>query len=395
MVSTASLHHLRLFYAAYFGAMGLILPFFPVYLSASGMEVGLVGMFIGLLALAKVIAPPWTGYILDRYAAPGAHHIRRFVLYASLAASLLAMSLAFAPSIWPLLCVTFGFGLLWAAVLPLADGISVTVSEAAIVEYGHLRLWGSVGFVAVSLAAGKWLVDTRIDAFPYWLAGLLLLMALSARGFPDDVEYNDHPDQGRGRYPAAFFFLLAASFLMQASHGAYYGLYSLYLMRLGYSGMEIGALWVLGVLAEIILMWRGSRAVQNADPAWVLGGCLLLAALRWLGIGLLSQWYWLAPLQLLHAASFAAFHVAAITAVRRLAPAERHAAAQGWYSAAGFGLGAMAGITGCGIIAQHAGFPQAFLVCTGIALLGVPFAMKLAGTRRRGSEPRIDANERG
>jgi len=379
MVSTASLHHLRLFYAAYFGAMGLILPFFPVYLSASGMEVGLVGIFTGLLSLAKVIAPPWTGSVLDRYASPGAHHVRRFVLYASLMASLLAVSLVFSPPLWPLLCVTFGFGLLWAAVLPLADGISVTVSEAAIVEYGHLRLWGSVGFVVVSLAAGTWLVDAHIGVFPYWLAGLLLLMALSARGFPDDVVYNDRQTQGRGRYPAVFFFLLAASFLMQASHGAYYGLYSLYLMRLGYSGMEIGGMWVLGVLAEILLMWRGSRAVQNADPAWVLGGCLLLAALRWLGIGLLHQWYWLALLQLLHAASFAAFHVAAITAVRRLAPANCHAAAQGWYSAAGFGLGAMIGITGCGMIAQHIGFSQAFFVCTGIALLGVPFAMKLRG----------------
>jgi len=381
MVSTASLHHLRLFYAAYFGAMGLILPFFPVYLSASGMEVGMVGMFIGLLSLAKVIAPPWTGSVLDRYALPGAHYIRRFVLYASLAASLLAVLLAFTSPTWLLLCVIFGFGLLWAAVLPLADGISVTVSESSSVEYGHLRLWGSIGFVIVSLVAGKWLVDTHINAFPYWLGGLLLLMAVSAKGFPDDVGYNNGNIRDRSPYPAAFFFLLIVSFLMQASHGAYYGLYSLYLMRLGYSGMEIGFLWVLGVLAEILLMWKGSRVVQQADPARLLGGCLLLAALRWLGIGLLHQWYWLILLQLLHAASFAAFHVAAITAVRRLAPPGRHASAQGWYSATGFGLGAMLGITGCGMIAQHVGFSQAFFVCVGIALLGVPVAMQLRGAR--------------
>ncbi len=377
MVTAASLHHLRLFYAAYFGAMGLILPFFPVYLSQKGLEVALIGLCTGLLSLAKIIAPPWTGSLLDRHASPGGRHVRRFVFLASLAGTFLAAMLAHVAPLWPLLIVTFAFGLLWSAVLPLADGISVTVSEAAIVEYGHLRLWGSVGFVVVSLAAGRWLVDHAIDTFPYCLALLLFLMALAARGFPRDVSFASVSERAPGRYPASFFFLLTVAFLMQASHGAYYGLYSLYLIRLGYNGTEVGALWVLGVLAEILLMWRGSRAAQEADPARLMVACLLLAAIRWLGIGLLHSWYALALLQLLHAASFAAFHVAAITSVRRLAPQGAHAAAQGWYSAAGFGFGAMSGIAGCALVAQQVGYPQAFLLCAAIAVLGVPAAVRI------------------
>ncbi|MFQ5518789.1 MAG: MFS transporter, partial [Mariprofundus sp.] len=167
------------------------------------------------------------------------------------------------------------------------------------------------------------------------------------------------------------------SFLMQVSHGAYYGFFSLYLVEIGYSGWHIGAFWVLGVVAEIILMWGWSRPLQKAAPAWVLSVSLFLAALRWLGIGWTEAWYALVLLQLLHAASFAAFHLSAIAWVKRLAPAKRHATAQGWYSASGFGLGSTVGIMGCGVIVSQWGYTEAFFICAGVAVLGMLLALKL------------------
>jgi len=158
---------------------------------------------------------------------------------------------------------------------------------------------------------------------------------------------------------------------MQASHGAYYGFYSLYLVELGFQGWQIGAFWVLGVAAEIVLMWTCSRYLQNAAPARVLGVCLVLAALRWLGIGMAQYWLWLVLLQLLHAATFAAFHISAVTWVRRLAPASRHAAAQGWYSACGFGMGTTVGIMACGWISEQSGYTAAFFACSAVAMLGL------------------------
>jgi len=164
---------------------------------------------------------------------------------------------------------------------------------------------------------------------------------------------------------------------MQVSHGAYYGFFSLYLSEAGYSGGQIGLYWVIGVVAEIILMWRWSKALQAAAPALVFTICLLLASLRWFGIALTTDPILLILLQLLHAASFAAFHVAAIAWVKRLSPDSRHAAAQGLFSAAGFGLGSTIGIMGCGLIASAFGFTTAFYLCALIALLGIPLCLLL------------------
>jgi len=374
MVSSTSLHAIRLFYAAYFAAMGLILPFFPVYLAGRGLDVVTIGVMTGLLAVAKVIAPPWIGYLADRRSSG---HSRPFIMVAAVGAALFAFAMGYVHEAWLLAIVVLAFGVLWSAILPLTDGLSVTISEAALADYGRLRVWGSIGFVAASLAGGAWLADGSMEQFPLWLLMLMLMLAVAAVRFPDHrmlVTERAGLDHG---FSKAFILLLVVSFLMQVSHGAYYGFFSLYLVDIGYQGWQLGAFWVLGVIAEIILMWGWSKPLQKAAPAWVLATSLLLAAVRWLGIGNTEVWYGLIFWQLLHAASFAAFHLSAIAWVKRLAPANRHATAQGWYSASGFGLGSTVGIMGCGVIVSAAGFATAFYICALVAVAGMVLAWRL------------------
>jgi len=377
MVTARSLHHIRWFYAAYFAAMGLILPFFPVYLEGRGLDVTMIGVMTGLLAAAKVIAPPGIGYLLDR---KPHRWVQRFIIAASLLASVAALTIGLSDHLLVMGLLVLLFGIFWAAILPLTDGLSVSVSEAALADYGRLRVWGSIGFILASLAGGAFLVGPAMASLPVVLSVLMLVTAAAAGGFPrmekkERVEGDDAP------FSAALYRLLGVSFVMQVSHGAYYGFFSLYLAAAGYSGWQIGVYWVLGVLAEIVLMWRWSRPLQQVAPSTIFVVCLLLAAVRWLGTGLTTDPVLTALLQCLHAASFAAFHVAAIAWVKRLSPEHRHTSAQGWYSAAGFGLGSTVGIMGCGLIAESWGYPVAFYVCAVVALLGIPLARSLPASR--------------
>jgi len=373
MVTPHSLNHIRLFYAAYFAAMGLILPFFPVYLDGRGLDTVMIGFMTGLLALAKVIAPPWIGHVLDRQPQTWTHH---FIVVASCMATVMALAMGLTVNIWLLAVIILLFGIFWAAVLPLTDGLSVSVSESKVADYGRLRVWGSIGFVITSLAGGIWLVGPNISSFPFVLAIFMMILVFAAQGFPR-LESQPAATSGQKGFSAPFYLLLTIALIMQMSHGAYYGFFSLYLADAGFSGWQIGLYWGIGVIAEIILMWRWSRPLQQAAPSLVFSVCLSLAALRWLGTGLTTNPILLIALQLLHAASFAAFHVTAIAWVKRLAPNHRHSAAQGLYSAAGFGLGSTIGIMGCGLIADTMGYSTAFFACAGIAILCLPLALAL------------------
>ena len=118
-------------------------------------------------------------------------------------------------------------------------------------------------------------------------------------------------------------------------------------------------------------MWYWSKPIQKASPVWVLGICLLLASLRWFGLAITTNIFAIVLLQLLHAASFAAFHLSAVAWIRKFAKPHRQTSAQGWYSSIGFGLGSTLGIMLCGIIVESQGYAAAFLACTFIAVLGL------------------------
>jgi len=394
MVNQQSLNRIRLFYAAYFAAMGLILPFFPIYLDGRGFDATMIGVMTGLIALAKVIAPPWVGHVLDRPSAQSATRSHRFIVAASCMTVITALLFGLSDNPIIFAAVVLLFGVFWATILPLTDGLAISISEstsnsAALpsstsppsipADYGRLRVWGSVGFIITSLAGGIWLVGDHIHAFPLVLAALMLVLVFASLGFPK-LKQAAAPALTYSAFPKQLYIVLAVALIMQISHGAYYGFFSLYLADAGYSGTQIGLYWVVGVLAEIILMWLWSRPIQHAAPSLVFSLCLLLAALRWLGTAMTTHPLLLTLLQLLHAASFAAFHVAAIAWVKRLAPDSRHAAAQGLYAAAGFGLGSTIGIMGCGLIVASFSFTMAFYVCALIALFGIPLAWLLRKT---------------
>ena len=380
MISNRSLVSIRLFYAAYFAAMGLILPYFPVYLTDLGMTTVWVGIFVGALAATKVIAPPLAGLLLEYRNT----NTRTFLLVTASLATLSSMLLIPNFDIWWMLSIVILFGFFWSAILPLTDGLSLVVSEISIMSYGRLRVWGSVGFVVASFAGGLWLVGDSIGLFPWILTGLLVLTTLAALGFPDLSALNqqNNPQTSTNQSnPKALLWLLFIGFCMQASHGAYYGFFSLYMLDVGYSGGEIGFFWILGVLAEILLMWYWSKRIQQASPVWVLGICLILASLRWFGLAITSNLGAIILLQLLHAASFAAFHLSAVAWVRKFAKPHRQTSAQGWYSSIGFGLGSTLGIMLCGMIVENQGYAAAFYACTFIALLGLLAVWKLKQAR--------------
>ena len=356
--------------------MGLILPFFPLYLDGRGLDAVMIGVMTGLIALAKVIAPPWIGHLLDGRSAAATH---RFIIIASALAAVTAFLFDLSDNIVLFAAIVLLFGIFWATILPLTDSLSITVSETDAADYGRLRVWGSIGFVITSLAGGLWLVGDNINAFPIVLGVLMLILVFAAVGFPM-FKPTELETLESTKFSKTFYILLAIAFIMQVSHGAYYGFFSLYLAEAGYSGGQIGIYWVVGVVAEIILMWLWSKKLQQANPTIVFTLCLALASLRWAGTGITTDPIILFLLQLLHAASFAAFHVTAIAWVKRLSPDSRHGAAQGLFSAAGFGLGSTIGIMGCGLIVSAFSYSIAFYLCAIIALLGIPLSFYIRKT---------------
>jgi PPP family 3-phenylpropionic acid transporter len=123
-----------------------------------------------------------------------------------------------------------------------------------------------------------------------------------------------------------------------------YAFYSIYLDAAGYSKAMIGALWTLGVVAEVIVFLRLPQLMRRFSLRALLIASFLCAAVRFAAIGwgveILAV---LAVAQLLHAATFGAFHAASIAAVQRLFAGRLAGRGQAIYASLTYGLGAAAG----------------------------------------------------
>jgi PPP family 3-phenylpropionic acid transporter len=358
------------FYFAFFAYSAGYVAYFPLYLAGRGLDAGEIALVLALPQLARIVAPSAWGWLADRTGASGAIVA---VACLSMAACFAVLPFVEAASIAAVIGVT---GILSAGALPLVEAIALGIPGGP-ARYGPIRLWGSVGFIAVVLGGGAWLDFFPISTLAPALVAMALAASLAAAGLPRGKR---HPVSASAKLvitPAARA-VLGAGFCMAAAHGALYAFLTLHLERSGYSGTMIGMLWTLGVLAEIAVFYFLPHLLRRHALSTLLLFSFACAVVRFLGIA------WAAPIpallviaQLLHAATFGAFHAASIAAVHRVFPDAAHARGQALFSSAAYGAGGAAGALLAGRAWEAAGAGLAFSLAAGMGLAGSYFAYRL------------------
>jgi PPP family 3-phenylpropionic acid transporter len=226
--------------------------------------------------------------------------------------------------------------------------------------------------LAVALA-GVLFDHLNVSHLPWLLASLLALVVLGSLAIRDPGGIERAPPGGgfrvllRQRVVLAF---LAAAFLLQFSHAPYYGFFSLLLDQHGFSRAAIGQFWALGVVAEIGVFALAHRLLVRFSLRDILMASLLLAALRWLMIGVGARSVWILLIaQCLHAATFGSFHSAGVELVRRCFGRGHQGQGQALYSAVSFGAGGALGALLSGLVWERSP-TLAFLIACAAALLG-------------------------
>ncbi len=336
--------HLNLsaFYFFYFAYLGAFAPFFALYLNSVGMGAVEIGMLMALPQLTRILAPHLWGWLADRSGQ------RMRVVRWSGAIGTLAFLGVFAGESFALLCtVLFAMTFFWSAALPLVEATTLSQLGDETARYGRIRVWGSVGFIAAVVAVG-YLLDLTSPRALLWVIAALMACMLLLSCVVAEAPAVPHPGDERPvwqvvRRPEVIAIILASA-LVAMAHGPYYTFYTIHLVDYGYSKSFAGWLWALGVVCEIgIFVWM-SRLYRAFTMRQILIASTLLAALRFVVIGWgADSIVLLLAAQTLHAASFGAFHAAAIGVVHRLFRGRHQARGQAIYGSLAYGFGGTIG----------------------------------------------------
>jgi PPP family 3-phenylpropionic acid transporter len=232
-------------------------------------------------------------------------------------------------------------GASWAAILPLGEALVLNEAKRVALDYGRIRLWGSLAFILTAIGAGLWLERSGPPIVLGLLLGAVGLTMLACLLLPEDglpTRHDAPPRLRRLLEQPGFLGFIGAAGLIQVSHAVYYGFATLHWRAAGYSETTIGWLWAEAVVAEVLLFWWAGALLRRLDPVRLLAVAGALAVLRWLLTASSVALPTLLFAQSLHAASFGAVHLAAMHYLRDTTPAELQASAQGVYAAFGYAL---------------------------------------------------------
>jgi PPP family 3-phenylpropionic acid transporter len=333
---------LSAYYFFYFAAVGTLIPYLGLYLQSLSFGAMEIAQITAVLAMARIVSPPLLALLADRRG--------QFLFYAQLTSfmsALLVLGFWWLDAFGSLLWLIWWLGFFWHAALPPMESLTLRTLGDDLASYSRIRLWGSVGFIVAVLGVGYLIESFGILAFLWSMTLFFVLMALVTL-----VNHEQPHTRAQGldlvglwqsvKQPVVLL-VLGLALLVQLSHGVYYAFYSLLLDATGYSASEIGLLWTLGVVAEVVLFWQFSRFQTFLSfKNWLLLATGL-TLLRWIMVASFADVWWLLVIaQLLHAATFGVFHSVVVQWLHRAFHAHQ-AQGQALYVSITYGIGGVLG----------------------------------------------------
>lgn len=369
---------LALFYGAVFLLVGIFLPFFPAWLRSRGLNDVEISLILAAPLISRVIFTPIIAFLADRMG--DRRHVLILLTWGSFLSLLLFIPL---DDFWPILFNAVLFGIFWTSVMPLTESIAMTEVKLQGLDYGRIRLWGSLTFIIASLGAG-FLMDLFGPSLilPLMLTAIVITV-LCAYTLPRGSDRQQMrkaaplpPIHWRDAMPLLrsklFFLFLLTSAGIQASHAVYYGFSTLHWQSLHISAATIGTLWAIGVIAEVTLFAWSKPVIEFLGPTRLLILAASGAILRWVLTAFDPPAAVLFFAQTLHAASFGAAHLGAIHFIAKAVPEPFSATGQGLYAAMAMGLimGIMTRLSGT-LYENFDAFAYLFMAgLSGLALIG-------------------------
>lgn len=336
-------------YFVYFGCVGIFTPFWSPYLALRGFSSVQIGLLLAASGVARIVGPLALGWIADATGQP----TRMLRLTVLLSAAIFAL-VPFVRGLAGFTALTVAFSFLWNSFVPMYDAHTLAHLGEHRARYGHLRLWGSVGYIVLSWSGGIALEHSGYEAVPLFIFALIvatLLMTMATEPMKSAAASTySHGFRAALRARPVIVALVVAA-LVATSFGPYYVFFSLYLEQHGYSRSAIGFLWALGVLAEIGVFAYGRLLLARFSIRMLFVIAAVGSAVRWAAIALLvDRPFVVALAQLLHCLGFAVLHLAMVLTAQRMFPHRLESRGQALFSGITYGAGGALGSVLAGVI---------------------------------------------
>lgn len=329
--------NLSAFYFFYFAAVGVYVIFLPKVLHDIGYSTFDIGIILALAPLMRFLTP----FMFLKHIKLN-QKMFKTALYLSIISS--ASFYLTIENFYLFMINNALLGVCLSLILPYLE--VTAISNLGKEKYGKSRLYGSIGFMIISLVLAKFLTQPYV-AIHYYLVLNILTVIFAILLLKYDVER----EKEENNEPFSFFkywsFWLSL-FFMQISFGAFYNFFTIYETEHGMSLEMTSYLWSFGVICEILMLYFQAPLLKN-NLLTIIKFCVTITTLRWFLLYLYPDSLSITFLtQSIHAFSFGLYHSAVIIYLYSLY--ENKKLAQQFMYGVAYGLGGFVGAIVAGAV---------------------------------------------
>lgn len=362
---------------------GSWLPLLALYLSRflgfSGTDIGWV---FATLAIASVTAVFVGGQIADRLMST-----ERFLAVSHLIGGLAMFALPYQKSFWPFFLVMLVHNLMYVPTLSLTNSICFYHLKDAKKDFGRVRMWGTIGWIAASwpfvfILQGKEgpALEAALTGI-FWMAGgasiLLAIYSLTLPHTPpaNSGEKNAPLEAIKFLAVPSILLLFIVTFMDSLVHACYFQWTSPFLADIGLAENLIMPAMSLGQIAEIGTMAVLGIFLKRLGWRKTMTLGIIGHAIRFAIYSLGGPVWLVVASNVVHGLCYAFFFATVYIFVDEYFPKDARASAQGLFNLLILGLGPFFGNLMWGKLAdmlttaEGIDFRTLFLFPTGLALL--------------------------
>lgn len=282
----------RLYYFAFMGGWGAVLPFMNLYYVSLGFSGTQIGLISSLSAVVGMVASPiWVSEVKKH---PSANRILQIAMVLG-GLGYLAIGLQ---SIYAyILLIVIIHSLIMSGIMPLSDSMVVTVASESGQGYGSVRAFASLGWI-VSLLASGWLVArfdyiaAFIGVFLLWCVGALAVTFIPPRFF-STTSQTDQPKPRLWdslqvvRNDRTLMGFAIAIIVIGFLNSGILQFENVFLAELGASKQLISIAGILSAIVELPFMFYADRIVKRVGANRLMLIALILTVVQRLIVFLL------------------------------------------------------------------------------------------------------------
>ena len=319
--------------------LGLSLPYFPLWLKAQGLTSVEIGLVTSVPLFIRIATTPLIGIAADRSGS-----VKGVVLAAAGLALVSGLALSAGKGLWAILMLFSLFQIASLALMPLAEVVAMREVRQLGLDYGRMRLWGSLAFIAANLGGGLALAGYGAHSILALIIAGSFVTLLAGAGLPGGGARQESGSQVSLKammvqiWRPDLLLIIAASGFIQAAHAVYYAFSAIHWQALGLAETVFGVLWGIGVIAEVVLFAYAGQALKRIGALNMIAIGAAASLVRWGAMASDPSFGVLVALQLLHGLTFGATHLGVVHAIQERVRPDQAASAQSLHSALSSGI---------------------------------------------------------